>query len=116
MRFALPLLVSALAGCAEPPPAPPSQQEADLAAVRAVVLTTPALSWDALRIHPVLAQRPCAVDTLVNEQSQVVGYCSRGRNCRTNDWRPVADGCPMPGGPAFSPAAPGTALELAGRR
>ena len=107
MRFTSLVLLAALTACAAEPAAPDPQE----AAVRAVTLSTPALSWDALRIHPALRQRACAVSTLVNEDGQTVGYCERGRQCRTNDWRPVEDGCG--GAPGRTPAAGG--LTVAGR-
>ena len=66
--------------------------------------------------HPALMQRPCSVGTLVNEEAQIVGYCTRGKQCRTNDWRPVLDGCEAARAPGMSPAAPGSGLEIAGRR
>ena len=116
MRFALLLLLPVLAACAEPTPAPPTTAEAELQAARVVALSGQALSWEELRIHPVLMQRPCSVGTLVNEEAQIVGYCSRGRQCRTNDWRPVLDGCEAARSPGMSPAVPGSGLEVAGRR
>jgi hypothetical protein len=79
----------AAAGCS-------STDDADIRAARAVSMSTPAVSWEQLNVHPALRQRPCGVSTLVSEQGQVVGYCDGGRSCRTMDWRPVLDGCPMP--------------------
>lgn len=114
MRFAPLLLLLGLAACAEPAPTPPTQAELDQTAVRVVALSTPAISWEQLRVHPVLMQRPCSVHTLVNEEAQVVGYCTRGRQCRTNDWRPVLDGCEA-GGPARTPAPTGSTLEVAAK-
>ncbi|TDH61648.1 hypothetical protein E2C06_16095 [Dankookia rubra] len=114
MRFAPLLLLPALLACAEP--APPTTAEAELEAVRVVTMSGQALSWEELRIHPVLMQRPCSVGTLVNEEAQIVGYCSRGKQCRTNDWRPVMDGCEAARSPGMNPAPPGSALEVAGRR
>ncbi|WP_431266764.1 hypothetical protein [Dankookia sp. P2] len=114
MRFAPYLLLPFLLACSEP--APPTAAEADLQAVRAVAMSGEALSWEALRIHPALMQRPCSVGTLVNEEAQIVGYCSRGKQCRTNDWRPVMDGCEAARAPGLSPAPPGSALEVANRR
>ncbi|MFC7476205.1 hypothetical protein ACFQS7_17685 [Dankookia sp. GCM10030260] len=116
MRFAPFLLLPMLFGCTEPAPAP-TQAELDLQAVRVVSLSGQALSWEELRVHPALLQRPCSVGTLVNEEAQIVGYCSRGKQCRTNDWRPVTDGCEAGRGPAMSPVPPGSnGLEIAGRR
>jgi len=112
MRIARMLLILAVTGCAAPEDAP----DAELAAVRAVSMSGPALSWQAMRIHPALLQRPCSVGTLVDEQARVVGYCNRGRQCRTNDWRPVMDGCEADRAPPMSPAPAGSALEIAGRR
>lgn len=118
MRFAslllLPILIGLTGACTDP--APPSQAEADLQAVRVVALSGEAVSWEQLRIHPALMQRPCSVGTLVNEEAQIVGYCNRGKQCRTNDWRPVMDGCEAARTPGMSPAPPGSALEIAGRR
>ena len=116
MRIAHLLLILGLAGCAEPAPRPPTQAEADEAAVRVIAMSGTAMSWEELRIHPVLMQRPCSVGTLVNEEAQIVGYCSRGKQCRTNDWRPVLDGCEAARSPGMSPAPPGSGLEIAGRR
>lgn len=79
------MAILALAGCAG--------QEEDLAAVRAVTMSGPALSWEDLDVHPTLKARACAVTTLVNRSGMPVGYCHEGRNCRTMDWRPVEDGC-----------------------
>jgi hypothetical protein len=87
----------AAAGCSSP-------DDADVMAARAISMSTPALSWEQLGVHPALRQRPCAVSTLVSEQGQVVGYCTGGRSCRTMDWRPVTDGCPMP--PTLQQLAP----------
>jgi hypothetical protein len=81
-----------LAGCST------LDSEQDAAAVRAVTMSGPAVSWQELRVHPVMMQHACAVSTLVNDTGAVVGYCSQGRQCRTLDWRPIADGC-VPGGP-----------------
>lgn len=94
--FPLALLVTT-AACV----APDSQ---DLAAVRAVSMSGPALTWDELRIHPALQYRACAVSTLVNVDREVVGYCAGGRQCRTLDWRPVEDGCAPAGGVIAQPA------------
>lgn len=116
MRFALFLLAPVLVACTDPAPKSPTAAEADLQAVRVAALSGPALSWEELRIHPVLLQRPCSVGTLVNEDAQIVGYCDRGKQCRTNDWRPVMDGCQAARAPGMSPAAPGSDLEIAGRR
>ena len=118
MRFALllPALLAALVACTEPASPPPTAAEADLQATRVVALSGEALSWEQLRIHPVLMQRPCSVGTLVNENAQVVGYCSRGKQCRTNDWRLVTDGCEAGRNPGMSPAPPGSELEIAWRR
>ncbi|MCB4823349.1 hypothetical protein [Roseicella aerolata] len=113
MRFAPLLLLLGLVACAGPRQ---SAEEADLTAVRAVSLSTQALSWEELRIHPALMQRPCAVHTLVNEEAVVVGYCERGKRCRTNDWRPVLDGCQPAQGPGMTPAPTGSGLEVANRR
>jgi hypothetical protein len=91
MRLLLLLPVITVAGCTTPQVA--SQAEIDLAAVRQVSMSGPAMSWSELRVHPALIQRACAVDTLVSETGEVIGYCRAGRQCRTNDWRPVSDGC-----------------------
>jgi hypothetical protein len=114
MRFASFLLLPALLACTEP--APPTAAEADLQATRVVSLSGQAVSWEELRVHPALLQRPCSVGTLVNEEAQIIGYCSRGKQCRTNDWRPVLDGCEASRSPGMSPAPPGSGLEIAGRR
>ena len=114
MRFASFLLLPALLACTEP--APPNAAEADLQATRVVSLSGQPVSWEELRVHPALLQRPCAVGTLVNEEAQIVGYCSRGKQCRTNDWRLVSDGCEAARIPGMSPAPPGSALEVANRR
>jgi len=111
MRSASLILLAALAACAEPAR---EVVDADVSAARVIALSTPALSWEELRVHPVLLRRPCAVHTLVNEDAVVVGYCDRGRRCRTNDWRPVLDGCEA--GSPLTPAPAGSALEIAGRR
>jgi hypothetical protein len=88
MRHLFPLgALMLLVGCGT------SDVDADLASVHAVTMSGPAISWQDLRVHPVLAQRACAVSTLVNDSGTVVGYCSNGRQCRTMDWRPIADGC-----------------------
>jgi hypothetical protein len=116
MRFAPFLLLPALLACTEPAPTPPTVAEADLQATRVVSLSGRAVSWEELRVHPALLQRPCAVGTLVNEEAQIVGYCSRGRQCRTNDWRPVLDGCEAGHTPGMTPAPSGSGLEIAGRR
>jgi hypothetical protein len=114
MRFASFLLLPALLACTEP--APPTAAEADLQATRVVSLSGQALSWEDLRVHPALLQRPCSVGTLVNEEAQIIGYCSRGKQCRTNDWRPVLDGCEASRSPGMSPAPPGSGLKIAVRR
>jgi hypothetical protein len=115
MRFAPCLLLLGLAACVASEPPPTTQAELDATAAHVVALSTQAVSWSELRIHPALRMRPCSVQTLVNEEGQVVGYCTRGRQCRTNDWRPVLDGCEA-SGPAMTPAPAGSALEMAGRR
>ena len=115
MRFVPLLLLIGLAACAVSAPRPPTQAELNEAAAHAVALSTQPVSWSELRVHPALQMRPCSVQTLVNEEGQVVGYCTRGRQCRTNDWRPVLDGCEA-GGPTMTPAPAGSALEMAGRR
>jgi hypothetical protein len=94
MRLLLLLPALVLAGCAMSKADP--QAEAELAAVRQVSMSGPALSWEQLDIHPTLAARPCSVSTLVNTRGQIVGYCQAGRQCRTMDWRPVAAGCVDP--------------------
>lgn len=98
-RFIL-LSAIVLAGCTAADPAPPVSP--DVLALRAVTMAGPSLSWQELRIHPELQRRACAVTTLVNVNHQVVGYCSGGQQCRTNDWRPVEAGCVRP--PAGAPA------------
>lgn len=57
-------------------------------------MTTRAISWEQLQIHPNLQARPERVNTLVAADGRIVGYCQRGCGCRTNDWRRVADGRP----------------------
>ena len=114
MRFASFLLLPALLACTEPATTP-TVAEADLQATRVVSMSGQAVSWQELGVHPALMQRPCSVGTLVNEQAQIVGYCSRGKQCRTNDWRPVLDGCEA-AGPGMTPAPAGSPLEVAGRR
>jgi hypothetical protein len=116
MRLLFLLPVIALIGCAETKVAGPT--EIDLAAVRQVSMSGPAMSWQELRVHPALMQRACVVDTLVNEDGEVLGYCRAGRQCRTNDWRPVMDGCGQAleyrAAPAATPPARSTApLDLA---
>jgi hypothetical protein len=106
MRHALLLPIIALLGCTTPEPPGPSQAELD--AVRLVTLSGPRLSWEALRIHPGLMARACAVSTLVNVDGEVVGYCRGGRQCRTNDWRPVATGCEQAPEYRAGPATPAT--------
>lgn len=91
MRPFVLLLTAMLSGCAASPDTGPS--EADLAAVRQVTMSGRILTWQELRVHPSLMQRACAVSTLVNEGGEVIGYCSGGRQCRTNDWRPVESAC-----------------------
>ena len=119
--FLLPVIV--LAGCAAPEAAGPAAgpTAADIAAVHQVTMSGRPLSWQELRVHPALMRRACAVGTLVNEGGQVVGYCRGGRQCRTNDWRPVEPGC---GGapeyraaPTVAPSPPsGPVIDLAGAR
>lgn len=116
MRFAPFLLLPVLIACTEPVPTTPTAAAVDLQAVRVVALSGQAVTWEDLRVHPVLMQRPCSVGTLVNEDAQIVGYCIRGKQCRTNDWRPVMDGCEVGQAGGMSPAPPGSALEIAGRR
>ena len=116
MRFAPFLLLPALLACTEPATAPQLAAEADQQAARVVSMSGQAVSWQELGVHPALLQRPCSVGTLVNEEAQIVGYCSRGKQCRTNDWRPVLDGCEPAQAPGMSPAPPGSGLEVAGRR
>jgi hypothetical protein len=96
--------------------------QVELSAVRQVTMSGTPLSWQELRVHPALLRRACAVGTLVNVDGEVVGYCRGGRQCRTNDWRPVAPGCnqspeyhagpvatpPAPTPPASTPLAPTT--------
>jgi hypothetical protein len=80
-----------LTGCASY-----SEQEqagADLAAVRAITMAGPATTWEEMDVHPQLIARACSVDTLVNRNGDVVGYCTGGQNCRTMDWRPVEAAC-----------------------
>ena len=109
MRSFLPLVALALlGGCGL------SQADADLAAVRAVTMSGPAVSWSDLRVHTALGQRACAVSTLVNDSGTVVGYCNGGRQCRTMDWRPVLDGCTSGGVVAGRPqTTPANAPETA---
>jgi hypothetical protein len=52
------------------------------------------ISWERLQIYPNLVARPERVNTLVSADGRIVGYCTRGCACRTNDWRRVADGRP----------------------
>jgi hypothetical protein len=94
MRLLLLLPALVLAGCAMSEA--DRQAEAQLAAVRQVSMSGPALSWAELNIHPTLVANACSVGTLVNTSGQVVGYCRAGRQCRTMDWRPVAAGCTEP--------------------
>ncbi|MDN3565656.1 hypothetical protein ACFQY5_15940 [Paeniroseomonas aquatica] len=120
MRLLFMFPVIALAACTVPGTDGPA--EADLAAVRQVSMSGPSLSWQELRIHPTLMRRACAVSTLVNEDGQTVGYCVGGRQCRTNDWRPIEPGCnrspeyragPIstpPATPAVAPAGPPAAV------
>lgn len=107
MRLLFLLPVIALAACATSEPN--GAAEADLTAVRQVSMSGPSLSWQDLRIHPALVRRACAVGTLVNEDGQTVGYCVGGRQCRTNDWRPIEPGCNRTpeyrAGPISTPAA-----------
>ena len=48
-----------------------SQLDLDFVRAQFPALSTPALSWEELRVHPVLMQRPCSVHTLVNEDAVV---------------------------------------------
>ncbi|MDI3309007.1 MAG: hypothetical protein QJR07_18150 [Acetobacteraceae bacterium] len=100
MRATTLFLLMGLAGCA-------ASESPDVIAARAVSMSTPAVSWQELRVHPALMQRACAVSTLVNEDGQVVGYCRGGRQCRTMDWRPVLDGCGGPDAPVQVRQEPG---------
>lgn len=100
MRATTLFLLAGLAGCA-------ASESPDVIAARAVSMSTPAVSWEDLRIHPALMQRACAVSTLVNQDGQVVGYCQGGRQCRTMDWRPILDGCDTTGRPVQVQEGPG---------
>lgn len=94
MRSLAFLLIPLLAaGCADTETVSP-----EVAAVRAVTMATTPVSWHELRIHPTLRRNACATTTLVNESGTTVGYCRNGRQCRTNDWRPIEDGCIGPPG------------------
>ena len=114
MRATTLFLLTALAGCA-------GDESPDVIAARAVSMSTPAVSWEELRVHPALMQRACAVSTLVNENGQVVGYCQGGRQCRTMDWRPILDGCDagapvqVQEGPSRQPAGKTTTEIAQGR-
>ena len=86
LRCLLPAVL-VLAGCTA------GGEDPDLAAVRAVTMSGPRITWDELDIHPTLRARACAVSTLVDRYGTTVGYCEGRRSCRTMDWRPVEDGC-----------------------
>ena len=94
MRLLLLLPALVLAGCAMSEA--DRQAEAELATVRQASMSSPALTWEELNIHPTLVAHPCSVGTLVNASRQIVGYCRAGRQCRTMDWRPVVAGCTEP--------------------
>ena len=80
-----------LAGCTSY--AEQERAGAELAAVRAITMAGPSLSWEEMGVHPQLIARACSVDTLVNRSGDVVGYCTGGQTCRTMDWRPVEAAC-----------------------
>jgi len=81
------------------------QAGADLAAVRAITMAGPATTWEEMDVHPQLIARACSVDTLVNRNGDVVGYCQAGQNCRTMDWRPIEAAC-QPGQPRIAARPP----------
>jgi hypothetical protein len=94
----------------------------DVAAARAISMSGPKLSWSELGVPASLQARACGVYTLVNGSGQAVGYCTRGQQCRTMDWRPVEDGCnnfargrpqPAPAVPSPQPAPAGGSRLLA---
>lgn len=127
MRIAILLPVIALMACTAPEP--PNRAQADLDAIRQVTMSGPSLSWEQLRIHPGLMRRACSVSTLVTVDGDVVGYCRGGRQCRTNDWRPVEAGCnqspeyraepsttPAPTPPTSPGAQPAPSVDLARMR
>ncbi len=98
LSLAVVLLLS-LAGCSTgwEPAALPLDTPARTAACEANALTwmtTQPISWQRLQVHPNLQARPERVNTLVDANRRVVGYCQSGCGCRTNDWRRVADGRP----------------------
>ncbi|MGG5811324.1 hypothetical protein [Falsiroseomonas sp. CW058] len=121
VAIAAALLLAACTGAAD------DAAQSDIEAARAVTMSGPAVSWEALGVHPGLQARACGVSTLVTAGGEVVGYCTGGRRCRTMDWRPVEDGCgnvaqrrTLPA-PAMPPAEPPRSAEpptglMAGRR
>src|SRR4051794_4293873 len=110
MRLFFLLPVIALAACASTDDG--GVAEAELAAVRQVSMSGPAISWQDLHVHPGLIHRACSVSTLVSEDGQVVGYCQGGRQCRTNDWRPVEPGCHQSPQYRAGPVAPAPATPV----